>query len=72
MPPTPSSTASDVKPSARACRPSATSAAEPIRRPVRIRYRATAALPVNPINAAPATAIKSDTGRGWASRVTAV
>ena len=39
-PPAPSRTASDVSPSVRACRPSATSAAEPILRPVRIRYRA--------------------------------
>jgi hypothetical protein len=30
-------TASDVKPSVRACRPSATSAAEPMRRPTRMR-----------------------------------
>ena len=34
-PPAPSSTASEVKPSVRACSPSATSAAEPIRRPTR-------------------------------------
>ena len=33
----PSTTASEVNPSVRACRPSATSAAEPIRRPTRIR-----------------------------------
>ena len=38
----PSSTASEVNPSARACNPSAASAAEPILRPTRIRYRATA------------------------------
>src|SRR5205807_360643 len=36
-PPAPTSTASEVNPSVRACRPSATSAAEPIRRPVLIR-----------------------------------
>ena len=36
-PPAPASTASEVNPSVRACRPSATSAAEPIRRPVLIR-----------------------------------
>ena len=34
---TPSTTASEVNPSVRACSPSATSAAEPIRRPTRIR-----------------------------------
>ena len=70
-PPAPSRTASEVKPSVRACSPSATSAAEPILRPTRIRYRATSSLPVNPISAAIATASRSDTGRGWASRVTA-
>jgi len=70
-PPTPSRTASDVNPSVRACSPSAASAAEPILRPTRIRYRATTSLPVNPITAATATAIRLVTGRGCASRVTA-
>ena len=37
MPSTPSTTASEVNPSVRAWTPSATSAAEPIRRPTRIR-----------------------------------
>ena len=55
----------------RACRPSATSAAEPIRRPTPIRYRATISLPANPISAATATASRSVTGRGWASRASA-
>ena len=36
-PPAPASTAREVNPSVRACRPSATSAAEPIRRPVLMR-----------------------------------
>ena len=70
-PPTPSSTASEVNPSVRACSPSATRAAEPILRPTRIRYRATSSLPVNPTSAARATAIRLDTGRGWASLVIA-
>ena len=70
-PPAPSRTARDVKPSVRACSPSATSAAEPILRPTRIRYRATSSLPANPASAAAATATRFDTGRGWARRVTA-
>jgi len=70
-PPTPSSTAREVNPSVRACSPSATRAAEPISRPVRIRYRATSSLPVNPITAATATASRLVTGRGCASRVIA-
>ena len=37
MPITPATTASEVNPSVRACTPSATRAAEPIRRPTRIR-----------------------------------
>ena len=36
-PPAPKSTASEVNPSVRACSPSATSAAEPMRRPTRMR-----------------------------------
>ena len=36
-PSAPAATASEVKPSVRACRPSATRAAEPILRPTRIR-----------------------------------
>ena len=63
-PATPSSTASEVNPSVRACRPSATRAAEPIFRPTRIRYRATSSLPVKPAHAATATAIRLLTGRG--------
>ena len=55
-PPAPSSTASEVKPSVRACSPSAISAAEPISRPTRMRYRATHSLPMKPIIAAAATA----------------
>ena len=70
-PPAPSSTASDVNPSVRACSPSATSAADPIRRPALIRYRATSSLPANPASAASATATSADTGRGCASLVTA-
>ncbi len=41
-------TARLVNPSVRACRPSATSAADPILRPVRIRYCATISLPMKP------------------------
>ncbi len=70
-PPAPARTAMEVSPSVRACSPSATSAAEPIFRPVRIRYPATTSLPVNPISAAAATAIRSDTGCGWTRRLIA-
>lgn len=70
-PPAPSRTASEVNPSARACSPSATSAADPIRRPALIRYRATSSLPANPATAAAATAASAETGRGCTSRVTA-
>jgi len=55
-PPAPSSTARLVNPSVRACRPSATKAALPIRRPTRIRYWATTSLPAKPTTAAAATA----------------
>ena len=48
----PTSTASEVRPSLRAWRPSATSAAEAISRPTRIRYRATSSLSRKPITAA--------------------
>lgn len=72
LPPAPSSTASEVSPSVRACRPSATSAAEPIRRPVAIRWRATHSLPTHPASAAPATAHRCPTGSGRSSRSTAV
>ena len=41
-------TPSEVRPSVRACIPSATSAADPMRLPTRIRYCATASLPRNP------------------------
>src|SRR6476619_1186140 len=41
-------TANDVKPSARACIPSARKAADPMRLPTRMRYRATISLPRNP------------------------
>lgn len=70
-PPAPSRTASEVNPSVRACSPSATSAAEPILRPVAIRYRATSSLPVKPISAAITTAASADTRCGWARRLTA-
>src|SRR5262249_46248921 len=70
-PPAPSRTASEVNPSVRACSPSATSAADPIRRPARIRYPATSSLPANPASAASATATSADTGRGCASLVSA-
>ena len=61
-------TASEVKPSVRACRPSATRAAEPIRRPTRIRYRATSSLPTKPITPAAATAGRWVTVAGCSSR----
>ena len=70
-PPAPSSTASEVSPSVRACSPSATSAAEPIFRPVRTRYKAASSFPANPASAAAATAIRSDTCRGCSSRLIA-
>src|SRR5262249_58197054 len=70
-PPAPARTASDVNPSARACSPSATRAAEPIRRPAWIRYRATTSLAANPISAAAPTATSPVTGRGPARRGTA-
>ena len=67
-PAAPISTASEVKPSVRACSPSATSAAEPIDRPTRIRYRATHSLPMNPITAATATQGRWVTVTGCSSR----
>ena len=70
-PPAPASKAREVSPSVRACSPSASSAAEPILRPARIRHPATTSLPVNPISAAAATAIRSDTGCGWTRRLIA-
>ena len=70
-PAAPSSTASDVNPSVRASSPSATSAAEPIRRPTTMRYRATTSLPRKPSTAASATALTCAIGTGWASRRTA-
>ena len=54
-PAAPTTTASEVSPSVRACSPSATSAAEPIRRPTRIRYSATSSLPAKPMTPAAAT-----------------
>ncbi len=67
-----SRTARLVNPSVRAWRPSATNAAEPIRRPTRIRYRATSSLPAEPTSAAAATAHRWVAAWGWISRVTAV
>ena len=60
-----------MNPSVRACSPSATSAAEPISRPTRIRWRATHSFPANPTSAATATAQTCATGRGSSSRSTA-
>ena len=54
-PTAPATTANDVNPSVRACRPSATSAADPIRLPTRMRYSATSSLPTNPTTPAAAT-----------------
>src|SRR5206468_1638549 len=70
-PPAPASTASEVNPSVRACRPSATSAAEPILRPVLIRYLATSSLPAKPSAAAIATAGRWLTWCGCSSLPTA-
>ena len=70
-PPAPTSTASEVSPSVRACRPSAISAAEPIFTPVRIRYLAASSLPAKPTSAATATTARSDTCRGCSSRLNA-
>jgi hypothetical protein len=67
-PPTPTSTPSEVNPSVRACSPSATSAADPIRRPVLMRYRATSSFPAKPSSAASATASRWVTFCGCASR----
>lgn len=57
-----------MKPSVRACSPSATRAADPILRPTRIRYRATVSFPVKPTGAATATATRFVTCRGCARR----
>src|SRR6266542_486145 len=67
----PSNTPSEVSPSVRACKPSATSAAEPIRRPVRIRYWAATSLPRNPATAATATQPTFSTSCGCTRRSTA-
>ena len=69
-PPAPSTTAREVNPSVRACTPSATSAAEPIRRPILIRYIATASLPMNPTMPAASTQPRCARGCGWISRST--
>jgi hypothetical protein len=69
--PAPSSTASEVRPSVRAYSPSAISAAEPIFRPGADPVPAATSFPANPASAAAATAITSDTCRGYVSRVTA-
>ncbi len=71
IPSAPITTASEVKPSVRACNPSATKAADPICRPTRIRYRATSSLPANPITPATATAHTYDTSRGFNNRLMA-
>ena len=60
----PASTPSEVKPSAHACRPSATNAAEPISRPTRMRKIATSSLPRKPMAAAAATQPKLHSGCG--------
>ena len=52
----------------RACNPSATSAADPIRRPTRIRYTATSSLPANPMSPAAATHPRLLTGAGCINR----
>jgi hypothetical protein len=66
-PPADSSTASEVSASARACKPSATSAADPIRRPVRMRTWAAISLPAAPTRPAMATAPRNRTSVGSAS-----
>ncbi|CAM62681.1 Hypothetical protein MAB_2600 [Mycobacteroides abscessus ATCC 19977] len=70
-PAAPSTTASDVKPSVRAWRPSATRAAEPILRPTRMRYRATSSLPRKPTTPAAATQPNWPICMGWMRRITA-
>ena len=52
----PARTPSELRPSVRAWRPSATRAAEPISRPTRIRYWATSSLPAKPTSEAAITA----------------
>ena len=64
----PATTASDVKPSVRACNPSARSAADPIASPTRMRYTATTSLPMNPTMPATATQLRCDSGTGSMSR----
>ena len=59
------STASEVRPSVRACRPSATSAAEPILRPARIWSSATISLPRKPMMAAAASQPRLLNGCGF-------
>ena len=61
-PAAPTTTASEVSPSVRACSPSATSAADPIRLPTRIRYSATTSFPANPMTPATATQPRCSTG----------
>ena len=61
-------TPSDASPSVRAWSPSATSAADPILRPTRMRYAATASLPTNPTNPATSTSPVEVTPCGWISR----
>jgi hypothetical protein len=65
---TPSTTASEVKPSVRECTPSATSAAEPIRRPTRIRWTASSSLPADPISAVARTQPRFVNGCGSRNR----
>jgi len=64
----PTTTASEVNPSVRACKPSATRAADPILRPTRIRYTATSSLPAKPIRPAAMTTHTYVTGCGLSSR----
>jgi hypothetical protein len=70
-PTAPTNTPSEVRPSVRACKPSATSAADPIRRPVRIRYCAATSFPRNPATAAIATQPNFSTSCGCRRRCTA-
>ena len=67
-PPADSNTAAEVIASVRACSPSATSAAEPMRRPVRRRTCAAISLPAAPTSPASATAHRNRTSDGSASR----
>ncbi len=63
-----STTPREVKPSVRACSPSATSAADPIWRPTVIRYRATSSLPRKPTTPARASSPRWSSGFGSDSR----